>query len=87
MQSYAEAGRSLLGDTVPDSGTPYRSLAALGAGTIGAGAFNPMAALGVAGAGAGLGAMYSPAGRAAMSYFLRRPGQSALTGLLAEPEQ
>jgi hypothetical protein len=87
MQDYAEGGRRLLGDTLPDSGTPYRSLAALGAGALGTGAFNPVAASGVLAGGAGLGAMYSPAGRAAMNYFLRRPGQSALTGLLAEPDQ
>jgi hypothetical protein len=88
MQDYAEGGRHLLGDTLPDSGTPYRSLlATLGAGALGAGAFNVPAALGVLGGGAGLGAMYSPQGRAAMNYFLRRPGQSALTGLLAAPEQ
>lgn len=87
MQPYAESGRRLLGDTLPDSGTPYRSLAALGAGAAGTGAlFDPITMGGLLGAGAGLGAMYSPTGRAAMNYFLRRPGQSALTGLLAAPE-
>lgn len=88
LQEYAESGRRLLGDTLPDSGTPYRSLATLGAGATGAGLlFDPLTVAGVGAAGAGLGAMYSPQGRAAMNYFLRRPGQDALTGLLAAPEQ
>lgn len=87
LQEYAENARRLLGDTVPDSGTPYRSLATLGAGALGTGAISPAAAVGVLGAGTGLSALYSPAGRAAMAYFLRRPGQTAMTGLLAEPEQ
>jgi hypothetical protein len=87
LQSYAENARKLLGDTVPDSGTPYRSLAALGAGAAtGHALFNPMTVAGLLGGGLGLGAMYSPQGRAAMNYFLRRPGQSAVTGLLTAPD-
>jgi hypothetical protein len=88
LQPYAEGGRRLLGDTVPDSGTPYRSLAALGAGAAGTGAlFDPLTMAGIGGVGLGLGALYSRQGRAALNYFLQRPGQSALTGLLAAPEQ
>jgi len=86
MQDYAEQGRKLLGDTLPDSGTPYRSLATLGTGAGITGLFNPATAAMILGGGAGLGATYSPQGRAAMNYFLRRPGQAALTGLLAAPE-
>jgi hypothetical protein len=87
LQSYAESGRTLLGDTLPDSGTPYRSLAALGAGAGGLGLLaDPLTAAGVGTAGAGLGLMYSPQGRAALNYFLRRPGQDVATGLLAGPE-
>lgn len=82
-QSYAETGRRLLGDTVPDSGTPYRL--AVGSGLLGgaSGLFDPMTALGLAGGYAGLRALYSPQGRAAMNYFLRRPEQAGFAGLLA----
>lgn len=90
LQDYAESGRTLLGDTLPDSGTPYRGfvglggLGAAGSGGVAAGLLNPMTlGLGLAGAG-GAGFLYSPAGRAAMNYFLRRPEQAGL-GLLANP--
>jgi hypothetical protein len=82
-QSYAETGRKLLGDTVPDSGTPYRL--AVGSGLLGgaAGLLDPWTA-GTLGAGyLGTRLMYSPQGRAAMNYFLRRPEQAGLAGLLA----
>jgi hypothetical protein len=82
-QAYAETGQRLLGNTVPDSGTPYRSLAALLAGGGVAGAFDPVTAATGVGAGMGLGALYSPQGRAAINYFLRRPEQAGLAGLLA----
>jgi hypothetical protein len=87
LQDYAENARRLLGDTLPDSGTPYRSLSALMAGAGGAGLLDPITAIKIALGGAAAGTMYSPRGRAAASYFLRRPGQSALTGLLAAPDQ
>jgi hypothetical protein len=88
LQSYAEAGRNLLGDTLPDSGTPYRSMAALGtAAGLGGAVVDPLTLALGGGAGVGAGLMYSDAGRAAMNYFLRRPGQSAMTGLLAAPDQ
>lgn len=89
-QSYAETGRKLLGDTVPDSGTPYRL--AVGGGLLGGAGIgsyilsDPTLALGL---GAGYGAArlaYSPQGRAAMNYFLRRPEQTGLAGLLAGQE-
>jgi hypothetical protein len=86
LQDYAEQGRRLLGDTVPDSGTPYRSLIPLAGGAGAAGLISPAAVLGTLVGGGGLAAMYSPQGRAAMNYFLRRPGQALGTGLLAEPD-
>jgi hypothetical protein len=48
--------------------------------------FDPLTLAGIGGAGLGLGALYSPQGRAALNYFLQRPGQSALTGLIAAPD-
>jgi len=71
MQEYADAGRSVLGDRVPDSGTPLRSLAALlGGAAIGGG--GPGLAT-IAPALAGIlpaWAMYSPRGQAAIAQLL-----------------
>jgi len=77
-QPYAEAGRQILGSRVPDSGTPFRSLAAiLGAAAAGH-EFSPELALGVAGAGAGAAGIYSPMGRAALATAMAsRPALAA----------
>jgi hypothetical protein len=88
LQDYAEGGRALLGDTLPDSGTPYRSIAALGLGAAGGAPFLDPATLALAAGGAAGGRLlYSPQGRAAINYFLRRPEQAAAAGLLAPPRQ
>ncbi len=71
MQELADAGKAVLGNKVPDSGTPLRS-AVMAGGMLGPlYAWNPAAAAGVAGVGA--------AGMSAYS----RPGVSALAKLLA----
>lgn len=72
MQDYAEAGRSMLGNTVPDSGTAGRSF--LGALF---GASNPMLALKIAAAGVPISALYSPAGRAASTWLMQPGGYGA----------
>jgi hypothetical protein len=51
-----------------------------GAGALGL--FDPITAAAAGLGGLGVGAMYSPQGRAALNYFLRRPEQSAAAGLL-----
>lgn len=71
MQDLADAGKSVLGSKVPDSGTALRSMAMAGPALAGLYAFNPAAAAGVAGGGLGLMGAYS------------RPGVSALAHLLA----
>lgn len=71
MQDLAEAGKAVLGNKVPDSGTPFRSMAmaapALGAMYLA----NPAAAAGVALTGAGAMGAYT------------KPGTSLLASLLA----
>jgi len=85
-QDYAEPGIALLGDNVPDSGSPFRALTALGAGGVAGAPFLDPGTLALAGGGAlGAGMAYSAPGRAAMNYFLRRPEQAAATGLLGGP--
>jgi hypothetical protein len=71
MQDLADAGKSVLGNKVPDSGTTFRSFAMAAPTLAGLYAYNPLAAAGVAAAGAGGMATYS------------RPGVSALAHLLA----
>jgi hypothetical protein len=74
MQDLSDAGKSVLGNKVPDSGTPLRSIVAGGAaGPALAGLYmvNPMAAAGAGTAGAGVMGAYS------------RPGVSLLARLLA----
>lgn len=86
MQDYAEAGKTVLGNKLPDSGTATRSLAALLAGASGGSMLSPGAALGLAAGGAGIGGLYSPAGRAALAYLLgNKPAGPPLaaSGLLA----
>jgi len=75
MQEIAEAGKTVLGNKVPDSGTPFRNLVsilagALGGGAIGSGAVSPGMAAGLLGGGAATGAAYSDAGRAALAHLL-----------------
>lgn len=71
MQDLAETGESVLGATVPDSGTPFRSLMATGpAGLLSTAVASPLAPL------------YTKSGQDLMAYLLtRRPEQA---GLLAE---
>lgn len=79
MQDIAEAGKSVLGNTVPDSGTPYRSLAMLlagGAAGHGMG-LSPTAAAGVAGLGAGMLGAYSNPGRNVLAHILAMRPASA----------
>jgi len=80
MQDLSEPAKSALGASVPDSGTPYRLMATMGAtGAAGAG-------LGVPGAIGMMAApvMYSKAGQAAMAAMLtKRPeGAQRLADLL-----
>lgn len=72
MQDYADAGRSVLGARVPDSGTPYRSmLAFLGGAGMG---LNPAAAAVAGLSGAAASGMYSPRGQALIEALLtKRP--------------
>lgn len=75
MQNYAEAGRRVLGNTVPDSGTPFRSMAAIAGGAALGHEFSPTLAAGIAGAGAATALPYSGLGRAAIAHLLAtRPG-------------
>lgn len=70
MQDYAEAGKRVLGNNLPDSGTPFRSLATiLGGAAVGHG-FSPEAAAGAAGGGALAYGAYSPLGQAAIAHML-----------------
>lgn len=79
-QKYAEAGKDILGDKVPDSGTPLRYLLGtltaglMGGGVLPAGATSTL--MGLAGGAAGAGAMYSPLGQRALAWALsaRPPG-------------
>jgi hypothetical protein len=57
MQPYAEAGKRVLGSTLPDSGTPYRGMLPLAAY---AGVEHPQEAVYALGGLAGTAGMYSP---------------------------
>jgi hypothetical protein len=72
MQDLADAGKSVLGNRVPDSGTPLRSAVMAAPALAGLYALNPAAAVGTTAAGAGLMGAYS------------RPGVSLLARILAE---
>lgn len=73
MGDYADAGRQVLGNTVPDSGTPYRGLLALlglGGAAAGGAPFSVPALAGYTGA-TGLSALlYSPLGRRVLAAAL-----------------
>lgn len=74
MQDLSETGKSVLGNKLPDSGTPYRSLAALIASGGAAGAGYPVIAGGML-AGP---ALYSPLGqRLAAAALTARPAGAA----------
>jgi hypothetical protein len=79
-QELSDAAQSVLPATVPDSGTPMRSL--VGLGILGGGAYlSPDAAVPLA----GLGLMYTPAGRALASRMISvRPPLAAPTRALLE---
>ena len=71
MQDLAETGEDVLGATVPDSGTPFRTLMATGpAGLLSTAVAAPLAP------------MYTPAGQAAMARILTQRPEAA--GLLAD---
>lgn len=71
MQDLAEAGKSVLGNKVPDSGTPFRSLAVAAPALAGMYMASPAAAIGTTAAGLGTIGAYS------------RPGVSLLASLLS----
>lgn len=71
MQDLAEAGKAVLGNKVPDSGTPFRSLAMAAPALGGLYLANPAAAIGTGAAGAAAVGAYS------------KPGTSLLASLLA----
>lgn len=79
MQDYAETGRNVLGSTVPDSGTPFRHLSALGLGMLFGHEVVPpeLSAPLIAGVGTATGAslpLYSAPGRWLTTALLaRRP--------------
>jgi hypothetical protein len=70
MQGYAEAGKSVLGNRVPDSGTPFRSLATLLAGSALGHGISPEVAMGIGGASLGAAGLYSPMGKATLAHIL-----------------
>jgi hypothetical protein len=67
MQDLSDAGKSVLGQKVPDSGTPFRSIATLAA----------------TGAAGGAGGLPAAAAVLAAPIAYSRPGQNALAALLA----
>jgi hypothetical protein len=67
MQDLSDAGQAVLGQKVPDSGTPFRSLATLAA----------------TGAAGGAGGLPAAAAVLAAPIAYSRPGQNALAALLA----
>jgi hypothetical protein len=86
MGDLADAGRTVLGQTVPDSGTPYRALLNLGtlATTGGAAPFSLWPLIGYTGSTALTAALYSPMGRRALAAALaaRPAGAPAVAGAL-----
>jgi len=70
MQDLSEPAKSVLGSKVPDSGTPFRTLTALGAGGAAGGLIGPGTAAGVLAAPI----LYSRAGQNALAALIaRRP--------------
>lgn len=84
MQNYAEAGKSVLGNTVPDSGTPYRHALEGAIGLLaghavpGISEYSGPAAVGYAGLTGLTGLAYSPPVRAAIAHAMTsRPAIAA----------
>lgn len=80
MQPLADAGRSVLGATLPDSGTPFRSLATIGAGAALGHGLSPEAAMwAMAGTGL-LAGTYNPLSQYLIAHALtsRPQGASAI---------
>lgn len=76
MQDLADQGKTVLGNKVPDSGTPYRHM--VGLAGLGAGAMEPSIGLPTAAGAAGLSSLYTRPGTAAMRALLaRRPDVAA----------
>jgi hypothetical protein len=73
-QGLSDAGRAVLGPTVPDSGTPFRHAiqygGALLAGEKAGVPIPPAAWLGAGGAALGTGALYSPPGQALIAHLM-----------------
>lgn len=70
MQDLSEPAKAVLGNKLPDSGTPYRAMLGAGVLTGGAGYFSNMDPLAMGGA-------------AAIPLAFSRPGQNALAAILA----
>jgi len=84
MQPLADTGKSVLGSTVPDSGTPFRSLATiLGGAALGHG-MSPEIAAGAAAGGIGAAGIYSPLGQWLLTHGLvsRPPGSQSVAAML-----
>jgi hypothetical protein len=88
MQDAADAGKSILGNKVPDSGTPLRLLAAslLGGGVAGPGLMEPATLAATLGGAAGTIGAYSNPGRAMLANILasRPPGAVPLAAGLRQ---
>ncbi|HXI49595.1 MAG TPA: hypothetical protein VNH39_13535 [Steroidobacteraceae bacterium] len=72
MQDIAQQGKTVLGNKVPDSGTPFRSFASLAPFVVGSGAFSPASAATMLGTGLAAGRAYSPWGRRQLGDFFQR---------------
>lgn len=86
MQDFAEAGKAVLGNKVPDSGTPFRSMAMAAPALGGLYLANPAAAIatGVGGLGA-VGAYTRPGTSLLASILASRPsGAGDVAGLLRQ---
>ncbi len=77
MQDLADAGKSVLGNKVPDSGTPFRGMAMAAPALAGMYAYSPLAAAGTAAAGAGLTGAYSRPAVSALAHILATRGPMA----------
>lgn len=82
MQDLADAGKTVMGGRVPDSGTPFRHMIG-GVGLGGLAYVEPHAAL----AGAGAASVYTPPGQVLMKYLLakRPPGAQQAASVLRLP--
>jgi hypothetical protein len=86
MQDYAQQGKTLLGDTVPDSGTAFRSAVVASPFVAASYLAHPLAMAGTGAAALGLGALYSGRGRRYITDFLHDQPTGTppmLSGLLA----